>query len=697
MNAGSDRTAHRSWQPVFADDDVVIPEGRRINSGAVPLFGDMPIWDLTAMGVLPSRSASSARLRFDRMPQDWVLIAKTLAMALLNPGHRELLGAGLFSMNHAFKVGTIKEQHYEMARLARWSEKVGLTSVLSSWTADDCQSYLLEVETTRSIAARKNAQSLLRRLYTCRGILGERGLLIEVPPAGGKAGSGEILTRPIPPEVFWPLIRACWTYIDVYAPDIIRARDDIQDMIFASSQLKSDGHGKTLGRRESRLRIDRALDDWLASPSGFVPLHILTYGNARRGEVNWGRFSLLFSPFGGGKHVFEGPYGKGRRTLVEDAVRNGFPTRDGFSSVELTVVDRADGTRGPWCSGFDDLRLHRELVQLRNACYIFVSIMSMMRDSEVRGITSGAIVTHYGAPAIESRVHKHQPDGGTSRRWWVSDPVVKAIKVAEAIALDENKIFGSAMRGESTGFKPFTQIPSFVSWVNSYADDRGLQRIPVQHISPHMFRRTMSIIAANEPDGEIGLGITLKHNAVRALSNATTSGYGAVTPAWAREFDHENKNVNAGELVSYWSRNSDGQRVAFGNGEKGFADGLNRVSATLESAGKIGDERMLRNLLRDEFASIRLGTINHCLGDPLKARCLEGQSEIVRAGGPIPSMCQPAACHNSIITVEQLSIWRGEEADLIEKLSDRKMAGVHRARLKKQLQDVRKVLGSLRT
>lgn len=100
---------------------------------------------------------------------------------------------------------------------------------------------------------------------------------------------------------------------------------------------------------------------------------------------------------------------------------------------------------------------------------------------------------------------------------------------------------------------------------------------------------------------------------------------------------------------------------------------------------------MLRNLLRDEFATVRLGTLNHCLGDPSKALCLEGASTAVKAGGPIPSMCQPATCRNSVITDKHLPIWKHEESDLLEKLKDKKMADVHRQRLETQLVDIRRI------
>lgn len=201
----------------------------------------------------------------------------------------------------------------------------------------------------------------------------------------------------------------------------------------------------------------------------------------------------------------------------------------------------------------------------------------------------------------------------------------------------------------------------------------------------------MAVITANEPDGEIALGITLKHNATRALANATTSGYAAPTPEWAKEFEHHAKEAAAGELVADWARHADGERAARGPGATTFVNGLANVTDRAETTIAIGNERMLRSLLRDEFATIRLGTLNHCLGDPGKALCLEGASAAVKAGGPIPSMCQPATCRNSVIADKHLPIWQQEETDLVDKLKDKKMAPIHRHRLEAQLSDVRRI------
>ncbi|MEY8018922.1 hypothetical protein [Mycobacterium servetii] len=44
-----------------------------------------------------------------------------------------------------------------------------------------------------------------------------------------------------------------------------------------------------------------------------------------------------------------------------------------------------------------------------------------------------------------------------------------------------------------------------------------------------------------------------------------------------------------------------------------------------------------------------------------------------------------------MITDKHFPVWRHEEADLVEKLKDKKMATVHRQRLEAQLADVRRI------
>ncbi|KAA1429661.1 hypothetical protein F0402_18085 [Mycolicibacter arupensis] len=670
------------WDPPFTPDEPVLPADRRIAPGPEPRFGDMPRWDLTAGGVAPNLSPSRAHLRFDDLPNDWVPIAKTLAMAMLQPTHSVVREAHIYRSNRPYKTKSIHHALAELRYLAKWAGERGYTADLSQWTDVDSNAYLGSVRATRAVTAGHSANDLLRHLVAFGPLMHNGGLRVMVK-ASKTGSSGEIKTPVIPPDAFWPLIRACWTYIDVFAPDVLAARHEI-------NTLDSRPHPDN---RPTVQAIDAAIDSWLASPGGFVPLHIYTLGRGRAGEINWDGLALRTTPRIHQTNFYNGP-GPARQQRVRDAIAAGIPTKFGYCSTQPAAVDRPDGTRGPWVKGFDRVIVSKELTQIRNAAYIFVAIMTMMRDSEVQGLAAGAVGTHYGAPAVTSILHKGQTGGGTPQRWWVSPPVVRALEVAERITRDPGRLFGSLRAGvnrDLAGFDQHEQIRAFINWVNDHSPYNGLEPIPATALAPHMFRRTMAVITANEPDGEIALGITLKHNATRALANATTSGYGAPTPEWAKEFEHHAKEAAAGELVADWARHADGGREVRGPGASTFVNSLDSVTDRAGSAAAVGNERMLRNLLRDEFATIRLGTLNHCLGDPSKALCLEGASAAVKAGGPIPSMCQPATCRNSVITDKHLPIWQHEESDLVAKLKDKKMAAIHRQRLETQLADVRRI------
>lgn len=642
----------------------------------------MPRWDLTAVGAAPNVNAARAHLRFDGLPDDWVPIAKTLAIAMLQPTHAAVREAHIYRSNRPYKTKSIQHALAELRHLAKWAELHDYTTDLSRWTHDDCEAYLASVRATRAVTAEKAAQDLLRHLVQFGSLMQNGGL--RVPVGRSKAGSsGEMKTPVIAPDAFWPLVRACWTYIDVFAPDVLAARDDIE-------ALDTRPH---IDRWPSAQAIDRAIDSWLISPNGFIPLHVYTLGRGRASEINWDGVALCTTPRIRATNFYGVP-GQARQQRVRDAVARGVRTKFGYSSVQATHVQRPDQTTGPWISGFDRVILSKELTQIRNAAYIFVAIMTMMRDSEVQSIATGAVGTHYGAPAVTSILHKGQTGAGTPQRWWVSQPVVRALEIAERITRDPGRLFGSIRTGvncDLAGFDQYEQIRSFIGWVNDHSPHNGLELIPTTAMAPHMFRRTMAVITANEPDGEIALGITLKHNATRALANATTTGYAAPTPEWAKEFEHHAKEAAAGELVADWARHADGEPSARGPGAATFVNGLANVTDRANTAAAVGNERMLRNLLRDEFAQIRLGTLNHCLGDPAKALCLDGASAAVKAGGPIPSMCQPSTCRNSVITDKHLPIWQHEEADLVEKLKDKKMATVHRRRLATQFADVRRI------
>ncbi|RAX44907.1 hypothetical protein DQ354_12390 [Arthrobacter sp. AQ5-06] len=141
------------------------------------------------------------------------------------------------------------------------------------------------------------------------------------------------------------------------------------------------------------------------------------------------------------------------------------------------------------------------------------------------------------------------------------------------------------------------------------------------------------------------------------MANGTTGGYAAETAEWAKEFEHKLQESVAAKLVALWSGTTQDRTITLGAGAQGLKERMESVrdahsSTSLALRAKIGDARLLRNLLRDKFSTFRWGTLNHCLGIPDLARCLDGLPAETAEHGMMPNRCQPATCRNSVITDE---------------------------------------------
>lgn len=670
----------------FRDDEPVLQNIPLIVAAPVPTFGERNLWALDALGWNPNSGPGMNRIHFARLDPQWNYIARIVAMAMLNPTHHALRDAGIFRTSTPYKPKTVRMMIDALSALALWAEGTGRTSALAGWRQKDFDEYVMWIKENRRPSAVRLAVDTIRVLHRYSTLLPDRGLTFD--PWEGRPGvqvaqlkPAGIATPAIPPEVWWPLIRACWQYIDVFSADLFAAQD-------LWTALKSRAG------RITQQETDEALQGWIVDQDSFVPVHVASYAAYTAGEIHWALLSRLITG-GRSDSIFANLKSRGydRRATILNAVGQGLPRRSGGLDVPISSVEFPDGAQRPWIAGLDPTVVTRELKILRNACYIFCAALTMMRDSELQSIKPGALTTFYGAPAVRSALHKHAAHG-TERHWWITEPVAKAITVAERLTIHHDRLFGSMRKSEVRelrGFDQHDEVSKFIRQINQRCTETGLQPIPEHRLAPHMFRRTMSIITAQQPDGEIALGITLKHSATRALANAATSGYAADTAEWAKEFEHELQESVAAGLVAQWAQRDAGYAVARGPGAHEFVRGFDAVSDRLDTGVRIGDQRMLRDFLRDEFSQLRLGTLNHCLGDPSKAACLAEQPDSVKRHGVIPSMCQPATCRNSVITEEHMPIWLAEEHDLMGKLRDRRMAPVHRQRLQQQLLDVRTI------
>lgn len=675
---------------IFRDDERVIQAHPTLNGATPPLFGNTECWDLNGVLRCPANfRATGMRIWFRNLDPDLNLTARELAMIWLNPRHPNVLSRGLHLAVTPLAAVTVSQRIGHFRALAQYGADRNLPSTLAAWSDDDFKDYVKRRCEAGETASAVGHCFVIKSLFRLRKALSGGG--IERDPWPGRSTNSvvnqpvvpDIKTPVIPPETWFPLVRAAWTYIDVFAADIIRAVAHWQAVQEAAD-------------RATHAEGDRRLSQYLADPTSRIPLHP---SGARAGQVNWSIMSLLVGvrPHGVGLFDTQSPAAMRRRALVETAAAD-----RGWSGlpIDLAHVTRPDGSRGPWQEGLTLHDLWLEQLQLRNACYIFVAALSMMRDCEIREITKGSVVEHFSNPAVKATKRKLDPDLPT-RHWWIIEPVAKAIDVASRMSLHDELAFANvSQRRSGEGFTSATAIRVFIAHVNRNRHLSGLDAIPDTNVTPHMFRRTMAMLTHDFPGSEIAVGMQLKHAATRALANRTTQGYMDHDPSWARHLDTAIANRRFERLSELFDADSRGETIGYGPG----ADRLRDVFAAVRQkgeqlrstiGGQRGDRRVEHDLLRRTKLSIRFGTLNHCTmsdNDPSGAKCLEDATAPAGHIGPLIDRCQPSRCANSVIAPEHLPIWQAEVASIDQLLQDRALAPNRRAHLQAQRQEAQRVI-----
>lgn len=461
--------------------------------------------------------------------------------------------------------------------------------------------------------------------------------------------------------------------------------------------------------------LDEAVRAWLSDPSRAIPVR-------ETGEPAWETLEKLTTGRGNIRIFTEQTAaGRRRRAMVLGALGE-HPVQPlarfaglqeyRFACPGFAQVQRADGGRAPWREGITPRELEIESRMLRAAGYIFIAALSMMRDSEIQEIQRGAVTSHFGSPVVVSR--KVKADAAEPElHWWVIEQVAEALEVLGRLSWHPSHLFatlepprpqtGRRVRTRVEGRRGISaadDIDFFIEHVNANAPRTGLALIPPGRVRPHMFRRTMAIIAAQQPDGEIALGMQLKHAARRALANRTTQAYYAEDASWAGQFDTQYELAAAARLVDSLRQRQDGQVVAFGPGAALFHDRLDRVAAQLTAdpalRAQVGDHAVLTALLREQFPDLHWGTLNHCLWNPAVAECQTPLPESERGGKPLLGACQPGKCRNSTITDTHMPVWLAEEQDLRTMLTDLRMAPPRRASLRSRRGEVEQITSAWR-
>ncbi|MFF0062428.1 hypothetical protein ACFYRC_12875 [Streptomyces sp. NPDC005279] len=520
---------------LFRDDEPVVqgrsllPEARE--PGAyVPRFGDKNIWNFNGVLKRPANCWASSwivHFSFELENPYWNLLVREFLMMSFNPRHPEVLKSGVVLDGYG-SPSTLIQVASRLRTAAKWGRNKGLPAHPDAWTVQDLRQRIIDLSATGI------TPDTVRGHVTAFKTLAAAGPALSLGwPAGDPwpgqssrqvvqlSASKDLATSAVPPETWFPLIRAAWAYLHDFAPDVLRADRRYNELLAAASP--------------SALGVDERLEEWLAAPENKVPLYA-SPSEDQDPQVNWSLLMLLLGYERDRYVVFSdayGPLNRKRRARILEEVTKGRTTTQALAG-EVVQTARQDGSTGPWHPGIGPRELKHLRTALRDAAFTLIVGLSMMRDSEIHEILRNSVVEHYSTPAVASTKVK-----GTRNRpgkhWWIAEPLVEALAVAEFVSLHPERVFSSVYSARQDGaIDGVNMLESFVRFVNTNRAWTGLDEIPAAYIRPHMFRKTMAMLTDQFPGSEIATGIQLKHLAKRALANATTRSYAASDDNWAK-------------------------------------------------------------------------------------------------------------------------------------------------------------------
>lgn len=687
--------AARCQQLAFGDDDPVLQQHPLRTGVPVPVFGD-PVWDLGAAESAANIPAHAKVIRFDRFGNTaWEGRARELLMARLNPAHPAVRAAGIHRSNtRGTALRTIVDLANALVLVARWATETGRPTDLGQWRRTDSHAYLDARRADGQLSPLRLLQSAvaLRSLHTYRALLSGGGLPedpfdeLPLPTVVGYRPSDACTGNLVPRDVFWPLLRAAWAYLDRFADDILAARDEWTAL---------------LSRPPSGLSAKQVLARWVADPEALVCVHT-GEGAEPAGAPNWRLLSLRLG-------LPDYRLGQGQGAAVQ-AIRAHAETLLAEERVvvgglagPLTRVDRRDGTNGPWRNGLDPAALTVELGAIRTAAYVFIAALSGMRDSEIQELRRGCIEEWHGGVVVRSRQHKHRD--GREQRWAVVDPVGQAVEVLERLSWHDTHLFvpitpglggnpaGRAPTPRVAGIDANTCIETFIAHVNDIAVGAGLDPIPTARVTTHMFRHTFAVIAADEPFAEIAVGWQLKHAANRI--HTTQAHLDRTGTGWDADLESEQTRAAIDTLYESFVGYLDGATIAGPGGTRrtAFFDAV-AAEAADRFPGQLGDDELIKPLLRTAAENFYPGTLNDCAFDASLARCLDAAGASNRTQ-PILSACQPGRCPNATIEARHRPVWVAARGHLAELLRRPDLSKPKRALLDAELAEVNRTLSSI--
>jgi len=678
---------------IFAENDpVVIGRPLRDVSGGVSEYGDdtVTVWNVNGLGRPAALSATWGRINFGSLEGEWLRTAKDLAMVLFTPDHPKLLGRTVSNVLSPAEPSSVVNHIRPLILYFELARSQGFPASLRDWGPVHFAEAIAQLEQEGHVSEQK-IRYLVRSprvLYALRDVI--LGAPVEDPwpsaalsPIAGRfARSGELATQPVDPDTYFSMLNAALAYVNVFSEDIIQGMANLEA---SAARLKLRGR---------EWRVEDAINTFFNDATRPVPMRTLPGFGASDDDwkyaINWTELERHISDNDRqGAFISTRPLGVERRARVIRKAQAGHTVIGGV----VVPQARLDGREEPWSQGLDRTQLGNERRMLREACYLVIASLTMMRDSEIQEIRKGSITIYQGSPAIKSPLLKHQKTRPFVY-WWITEPVKRAIQVLEQISPHPTHIFSTSRVSKHArlgtedmgGFFSSGGIRRFRTNINSTADRTGLAPISDQPLTAHMLRRTMALITEWERGGQVAAMHQLKHSHVTERANALTGQYTAGSERWAEELQQRRAESDAQRALD---------NLALTSTNLPIGPGAGRFDGALRAPAAVLDDRARARLLRQSFPALRLGTANLCLGDPSVAECLTKQER--DSGYEVrPTLCVPSRCANSVVLPIHHQLWRAEEQILQSLQETPKLSKHGRAMIQARLDDVVRITKALK-
>lgn len=533
-----------------------------------------------------------------------------------------------------------------LKRFFAWLDSQGLAdTALEELRPEDLERYnvfLHQVVLNRT--TRGAARSAVRWFWRHRNNLSADRIVADPKYLRGwsEANPGaENVTERIPEQVMGPLLAWALRFVNDFAPAIINA-----------ANAARPHRGEPPRRAFTRNKVRQILDDYLAwHRLHHVPLP------GDNGEPNLHRIAAALGVPASRLQPHHHRVTEPAQTLGTD------------STLHANGVHRWSGVLVGDTPGVETVS--KLSVLLQTACYIVISFLSGMRDSEIKHARRGCIDVHKDASGrafrwrFRSVAFKGEGDPrGNAATWVVGEPTARAVHVLQQLQPPGNDLLftratitGPAMPPNRATITTRTNkdLNIFREWVNNFSGPTSPHRIPdidgrPWQLKTSQFRRTLAWFIARRPGGSIAGAIQYRHHSIQMFE-----GYAGTSQSGFRAEVEAEQALQRGEHLLAMIDAHDHQRLT----GPSAAEGSRRQQQLGIDTGFLGivvtDERRLLRLINRNDPGVYPGTYITCVFDKAKALCQRDQDI-----HPDLAACRPLACRNVALTAANEEAWRAE-------------------------------------